>query len=832
MPTFLYPWLAIAGAVAAAVPVVVHLLNRRRFRVVQWAAMDFLREAVTQSRRVMELRDLWLLLVRVLCLLFFGLALARPFWSRFALAAVDPNQPVHAVMLIDNSLSMSYATVEGTLLDEAKTKTKRLIEDLPRGSLISVLPTCGSAVGFRYEAYARPADAIEALAAIKPVDRAARAGPVIDLALEACRRTGSMAARRIFLVTDQQVAGWSAEAESEHLRQLPCPMQVVQVAADEIENAWVADVQLRDGVADAQSPAVFIAKIGYQGHGPRNGVQVTLKVDGAVIATQTVSLEPGQLREVQFPEYHFSKPADAGRTSYVAAEVSIPHDRLPGDDQRSLVVPVTASLPVVFVDQYGADEAPQRNRYGETFWLRQWLAGSGKRSQDKPSLIQVRHLKIDQLNRSVLADARLVVIAGVASPPPASVALLSQYIEQGGNLLLAAGGGFNPAAWSDVAWKDGQGLLPTPLGSATVGRLPEEAGELAFFLLNFDSLVHQYFWPEGVDETELRGMLGPPLFFFKAVAAQCNATVQEQSAKAANDYFGPRRKQLDEIDRKLTALDAPAWGDAARVQQNREDLLRQREEIQPAWLGWRKQALGSDEDQLPLEELARRARPVVLGQYNNGLPLLVRRYWGRGQVVLLTTSLSSQWNTISKCPQAIWLVDRMVRGLLAETLPSRNLSSESSLVLPIAAAERSARFTLTDAEGQQQSLAVDALSGDRYGLSLGNWTRRGVYRLTASRSSESSNGNGSSGSDETKLWEIPLAVNGPADESELDVNAASPTNAARQSFAEATAQAYSVAPIELQGIGIWKWLIGLVLLLLLVELLLAARFVPRVEASR
>lgn len=74
MPTFFYPWLALAGAAAAAVPVIVHLLNRRRFRVVQWAAMDFLREAVTRSRRILELRDLLLLLLRVLCLLAFGAA--------------------------------------------------------------------------------------------------------------------------------------------------------------------------------------------------------------------------------------------------------------------------------------------------------------------------------------------------------------------------------------------------------------------------------------------------------------------------------------------------------------------------------------------------------------------------------------------------------------------------------------------------------------------------------------------------------------------------------------------------------------------------------------
>ena len=282
-------------------PVIVHLLNRRRFRVVEWAAMDFLREAMTRSRRMMELRDVLLLLLRAACLLIFGLALARPYWNRFSQGTVDPNQPVQAVLLVDNSLSMSYQMPDGILLDEAKAKAKEIIMGLPSGSLISVLPTCDSPNLVSFAAYPRREDALEALAAIQPVDRAARSAAVIDLALEACRRTTSMAGRRIFLVTDQQVANWSADAELEHLKQLPCPMQVSQAKADEIENVWVDDVNIRDGVANAQSPAVFIATVGYQGTEPRKGVPVALKIDGKQVASQLVDLQPGPITRGHLP---------------------------------------------------------------------------------------------------------------------------------------------------------------------------------------------------------------------------------------------------------------------------------------------------------------------------------------------------------------------------------------------------------------------------------------------------------------------------------------------------------------------------------------------------
>src|SRR5947208_2972669 len=73
---------AIAGAIAALGPIIIHLLNRRRYRVVDWAAMDFLREALQRSRRILQWRDMLLLALRVLCMLLFGLALAQPFFAR------------------------------------------------------------------------------------------------------------------------------------------------------------------------------------------------------------------------------------------------------------------------------------------------------------------------------------------------------------------------------------------------------------------------------------------------------------------------------------------------------------------------------------------------------------------------------------------------------------------------------------------------------------------------------------------------------------------------------------------------------------------------------
>jgi len=827
-----FPWFAIAGAAAASIPLIVHLLNRRRYQVIEWGAMDFLLEAVSRSRRIFELRDLLLLLLRLLCLILFGLALARPFWNRAAKTTVDPNRPVHAVLLIDNSLSTSYQKLDGSVLAECKTKARQLIEGLPRGSMVSLIPISGAAGGINYEAYASTDEALEALAAIKPVDRSARATSTVDLATEACRRNTKLTSKRIVLIADQQISGWSTDPENQQLKSLPAPIQVIEVLSDDISNAWVADVQLQDGVADAQSPGIVLATIGYQGKVARDNVQMTLKIDGVAVSSQTVSLQPDQRSEVQFPEYRFSVPNEAGKTNYSTVEVSLAPDQLPEDDKRSIVVPVVASLPVVFVDDLGEEENPSQGLYGDTFWLRRLLAPQLSTPGQPQPLIQIRRLKLEQLSSETLDDVRLVVVAGVTAPSTAAIVVLGQYVEQGGNLIVAGGGGFDPVAWNKVGWNDGHGILPAALEPACIGKLREDrAGQIDPFVFDFDSLVHEYFRPEGVSEEELKGLYGPPTLFFKSLVPVASEQVDTQAVAAATEYFGQQAEQLAALDKQLTALQAGGRGTAAagnaQSLQQQTDLIQKIDAVKPAWLLWRNQAGRSAEEQRTVEEISRRARPTVLARLNNGTPLLVRRYWGRGVTLLFSASLSPQWTTMPDVGQSWWLMDRIVRSLLTDTLPVRNLSTEGGFVLPVAPNERSARYMLTGPDGEAEALTVDALGNDRYGINLGNWTQRGIYRVTAARANDSADG---AAGEEAKLWELPLAVNGPADESELIVSQLGKAAGGRNFIAVASAGA-TVKTTANEDVDIWKWLIGLVLCLLLAELYVAAKSTPRTEPA-
>ena len=75
----MHPEMLALGALAISVPIIIHLLNRRRFKEVDWAAMEFLLDAEQKNKKRVRLEHWILLLLRCLTMLLIGTLIARPF---------------------------------------------------------------------------------------------------------------------------------------------------------------------------------------------------------------------------------------------------------------------------------------------------------------------------------------------------------------------------------------------------------------------------------------------------------------------------------------------------------------------------------------------------------------------------------------------------------------------------------------------------------------------------------------------------------------------------------------------------------------------------------
>jgi hypothetical protein len=118
---FLNP-LLLWGLPLAAVPIVIHLLNRRRFLRVPWAAMEYLLAAMKRNRKRMRMEQWLVLLLRTLAVLLLIALVARPQLTGGGLIGAR----AHHVVLLDDSASMWQRSGSTTLHDKAREQIRQL----------------------------------------------------------------------------------------------------------------------------------------------------------------------------------------------------------------------------------------------------------------------------------------------------------------------------------------------------------------------------------------------------------------------------------------------------------------------------------------------------------------------------------------------------------------------------------------------------------------------------------------------------------------------------------------------------------------------------------
>ncbi len=773
---FLASWFLPALA-AVAGPTLIHLLNRRRYRTQQWAAMQFLREAVKRNRRAIQIRDLVLLAIRTLVVLLFVLAMARPYWVGGGQQAYNGSEPIHAVIVVDNSLSMGYTALDKSLLDDAKAQASAFIETLPSGSEVSVIPMCTQPHWFSVGAYSSREDALNAVEQIRVVDQSADLRAAAEQAGIALEQDSSVQTKRVIMLGDLQSHGWQDNNLEETLATLG-DLQIVAVQPTETDNSWISDFYLRDGIADAESTAHFIGTVRHEGIEPRSNVTVSLIIDDQVVAEQILQLEPGQATTVNF-EHQFVTAGSSREPVFARAELTLDADRLPMDDRRVCVVPVIARVPVVFIDQYGQDEDLERGRLGESFMLRHLLSPILEEDVEHKSLIDVLHRTIEDFTIEDLQDARCVIIAGSVAPNVADVVTLREYAEQGGQILIAAGGLFEATSWTTSAWDDGNGFLPIALSPEPVGSLPPaNTQQWPTFSLNpetFDDPIYNLQIPED----EFNDLISAPVFY-KAIATDMTT--------------------LDDFDEK----------ELSRVQ----TLLEQNDQ-QPRWLNWTN-PLGRHYSEFTPEQIVARNRPRVLGQYDNKHPFLVERRIGQGHVQLLTSGVFPEWNDLS-VDTGVLLLDRIVRNSLVRSLPERTMDTQKEMVIPVSTRHQHADHKLTwpiNSSQGTEAVAVEVLGAQKYGVVIRGATDRGFYSLT--RTEEDAGG------------EVPvmlLGFNGDGEESNLALQQTSELEAIASDGRIRWLTAGDALSLEGEtylGSGTWRWLMYSVLLMLLVEMAVLA----------
>ena len=404
--------LVLVGLGALAIPVLIHLIQRERKRVVPFPSLMFLRKIPYQSVRRRRIRDWLLLAVRLAALALIVLAFARPFFRRSELAAATQNGAREAVILLDTSYSMEY----GDRWRQAKAAAANAIRTLGPGDRASlVLFSSAAEVVVRSAADRGRLEA--GLAAATTGPGATRYAPALKLAGSLLGES-ALPRREIVLITDFQRRGWEQTPGRDDVK-LPdrTTLTPVNVAAGETSNLSVTPVSLQRTRFENHDRVVVTGGVVNHSTKPVIGATLTLEVDGQSIQSLATDVSPGGSNSVTFAPFTV-----ASRNMH--GTVRLPADGLMRDNVFHFVVSPSEPVRALVLNRSGAER--------EALYLFRALAIS-----ESPRVALTARTPATVSD----ADLRLasVVLVNDVQVPDELADRLTRFVAAGGGLLVAAG---------------------------------------------------------------------------------------------------------------------------------------------------------------------------------------------------------------------------------------------------------------------------------------------------------------------------------------------------------------------------------------------------------
>ncbi len=504
------------GLLAIASPILIHLLNKRRFKIVNWAAIDFLLEAEKKNRRRVRLENIILLLLRCLAMLLIGLLLARPFLPSSVARLLQENRKFERIIVLDDSLSQRVPVGNGTSFDTSITSIKSLITSLADSTesedwmtlLVTSRPDDPVFENMPVSV-TTTASLIEMIDELECADRTADYPDVLNwlrsyVSSPVGQKSGNESApagdavnRVTYLYSDMRKRDWIDDEVAEGSSG---PVALMDSIAAETAGSFVIDV----GGPDDQNLAVtrlepddlqvankvigFSVDVTNFGSTTVSDIRVLLQVDESPPAFETIaSIAPGETEEVIF-RYLFNRPGEQRFLSFgdeesalpgfknyrVRAEINrqsldadtLPKDQLIEDSSAVYASRVLNGIPVLLVD--GAPSGISER--SETHYLKGLaLDGTG---------LDMRVGSISDLETESLSNYKVIFVCNVDSVSRERMKTISAWVEDGGALVLMPGDQVRSFDFNSTFYDDGQGLSPI------------ELTEVAGNSLAFDSWFH------------------------------------------------------------------------------------------------------------------------------------------------------------------------------------------------------------------------------------------------------------------------------------------------------------------------------------------------------
>ena len=436
------------GMSLAAIPIIIHLLFRRRFRRVDWAPMHYLKLSIQRNRRRVQIEQLLLLLLRTLLILLLFFFLARPVIQAAGLGKwLSGRGRTSQILLIDDSLSMGYRQGGRSAFDRAKELSVSLLDAIgPKDRFTLLLASQPKQPLLREVELTNRDEAVQLISRLEPTDAFVAWEPVVQ-ALDELIRSGSYPIRDVTLITDLRRAGWDETISPIGTRwsSQQIEMRIFDAGSDRAWNVTLEDLKQVDRLAMVGGATQFEAVLHNAGERESRDADATWTIDGKPTVVRLPTIAPGETARV--PLSATFQEAGPHRV-----ELALPSDELPGDNRRAAICQVRNQVNILLVD----GEPSSEPLGGEVDFLALALA-IGASDTDA---FHVQVVTDSEWSTLPAGESDLIVLANVGSMTPEQVTGLERQVANGTGLMIFPGEQIDASAYAQLLYREGEGLLP------------------------------------------------------------------------------------------------------------------------------------------------------------------------------------------------------------------------------------------------------------------------------------------------------------------------------------------------------------------------------------
>ncbi|QDV69711.1 hypothetical protein Poly24_34280 [Rosistilla carotiformis] len=462
---------ALLGGIAAfAIPLIIHLLNRSKFKTLDWGAMHLLDSVVASNSRRIRLEQLLLLLIRCAIPALLAFCLARPVLTQWQ--SLPGDAPASTVILLDNSYSMDAMGESGTRIAEATNDTQRIVDSIGKGSDTSLIVTGGVPAPL-FDTPVFDTKAITDQLSFLDTGRGATSLSQ-TLELGASLVSGMASSRRnLILISDFQQADVDALTDSQIAKfreqiagqAVPPSITLIPRRGDRTDNLAIDDVELSTTALGVGQQLKVRVRIKNYGSLDVPEARLQFAVDDRLVGVTELAVAGDATAQALFV-HKFEKPG-----SHVLRFDVDAGDDLKTDNQYVAVVDVIDSIEVLMIDGAPSRE-PMR---GETDFLSVALTPFSLGRMQLADLVETKIVSVNEVDDDTLRWARVVIMANVAKVDDGRLSKLQEFVQRGGGLIVFAGNNVN-VDWYNRTFYEQRGLFPLPIEGIGGGVDKSDAG--------------------------------------------------------------------------------------------------------------------------------------------------------------------------------------------------------------------------------------------------------------------------------------------------------------------------------------------------------------------